>query len=59
MKTMLQIILDEELCDYCPLPNECKGVYSTPGGHSAGCEGRRCKEAYEAYLEEFEEGESK
>lgn len=42
--------LGDVLCDYCPL--EKKGVYSTPGGLVAGCEGSHCAEAYEHYLEE-------
>jgi hypothetical protein len=41
--------LGDDLCNYCPL--EKKGVYSVPGGYFAGCEGIRCKEAYESYLE--------
>ena len=42
--------LGDELCKWCPLDK--KGVYHVPGGFMAGCEGSRCKEAYEAYLEE-------
>ena len=41
--------LGDELCDFCPL--EKKGVYSVPGGFCAGCDGSRCTEAYENYLE--------
>jgi len=44
--------LHEDICNYCPLPEERRGVYGTPGGFSAGCEGCRCNEAYEAYKEE-------
>ena len=43
--------LDDELCDNCPLPEEMQGVRGTPNGYSS-CEGSRCQEAYEAYLEE-------
>jgi len=48
----LQDQLEDDLCNYCPLPDEAKGVYSTPGGNSAGCEGSHCKDAYENYLSE-------
>lgn len=41
--------LSEELCNYCPL--DIRGVYSVPGGFVAGCEGSRCTQAYENYLE--------
>ena len=44
----------DKLCDYCPLPDECKGTHCY-GGNPVMCEGRRCKEAAEAYLEEMEE----
>lgn len=47
--------LGDELCNYCPLPEEYRGTYSTPGGISAGCEGSHCEEAYELYLEECED----
>lgn len=42
--------LGDELCKWCPLDK--KGVYHVPGGFMAGCEGSRCKEAYEFYAEE-------
>jgi len=41
--------LEDLLCEYCPL--EKKGVFSVPGGFVAGCEGSRCDDAYENYLE--------
>ena len=44
--------LSDKLCEYCPL--EKKGVYSVPGGFAAGCEGSRCDDAYENYLEKNE-----
>lgn len=44
--------LGEQLCDYCPLETGLRGVYSTPGGGSAGCEGSHCSEAYANYEEE-------
>jgi hypothetical protein len=42
--------LGEAICEYCPL--EKKGVYGVDGGYMAGCEGSKCDEAYENYLEE-------
>jgi len=45
--------LEDQLCKFCPL--ETKGVYSVPGGFAAGCEGSKCEEAYEIYLEQLEE----
>lgn len=45
--------LGDELCKYCPLEN--KGVYSVPGGFVAGCEGSKCENAYENYLDECAE----
>ena len=42
--------LGDELCKWCSLDK--KGVYHVPGGFMAGCEGSRCKEAYEVYLED-------
>jgi len=43
----------EELCKYCPIPEESQGVHCY-GGVVNMCEGRCCEEAYEAYLEEEE-----
>jgi len=45
--------LDTDLCDYCPLEDYLKGTHGTPSGYSS-CEGCRCDEAYESYLEDFE-----
>lgn len=45
--------LEDDLCKFCPLEN--KGVYSVPGGFVAGCEGSKCEEAYENYLEQLED----
>jgi len=39
------------LCDYCPLPDGVKGTHLYPTGHYS-CEGSRCNEAYERYLED-------
>lgn len=44
--------LGDKLCEYCPLPEKEKGVYGVPGGFVAGCEGSRCKEAFENYQEQ-------
>lgn len=44
--------LEDKLCQFCPLDK--KGVYSVPGGYMAGCEGSRCEEAYENYLDSLE-----
>jgi hypothetical protein len=41
--------MGDDLCKYCPL--EKKGVYGVDGGYMAGCEGSRCDDAYENYLE--------
>ena len=57
VKLKTQEELEEDLCEYCPL--EKKGVYSTPGGKSIGCEGSHCDEAYSLYLEYIEENNSK
>lgn len=45
--------LDTDICDYCPLPDEAKGVHNYGNG-PVMCEGRYCPEAYDNYLEEFE-----
>jgi len=42
--------MGDDLCKYCPL--EKKGVYGVDGGYMAGCEGSRCDDAYENYLDE-------
>lgn len=41
--------MGDDLCKYCPL--EKKGVYGVDGGYVAGCEGSRCDDAYDNYLE--------
>lgn len=48
--------LGEELCDYCPLEDHQKGTHLYPSGHYS-CEGCRCEEAYEYYLDEFFENQ--
>ena len=44
--------LGDRLCTYCPLPEESQGVHCY-GGEPIMCEGSHCKEAYENYLEDF------
>lgn len=39
LKTLDELAENEELCIYCPIP----------------CEGSRCHDAYQNYLEEYEE----
>ena len=41
--------LGDDLCKYCPL--EKKGVYGVDGGYMAGCEGSRCDDAYDNYMD--------
>lgn len=41
--------LGDDLCKYCLL--EKKGAYGVDGGFMAGCEGSRCDDAYENYLQ--------
>lgn len=42
--------MDEDLCKYCPIPEEHQGVHCY-GGHPIMCEGAKCPEAYDAYME--------
>lgn len=42
----------EELCNYCPLPDEAKGVRCY-GGTVHMCEGSRCGEAMDSWEEEY------
>jgi hypothetical protein len=42
-----------DLCNYCPLPEESRGVHCY-GGEPVMCEGSHCKEAGENYIEEME-----
>jgi hypothetical protein len=45
----------ESLCKYCLQTDRGEHAFSqTPNGYWA-CEGRWCKDAYETYLEEYEE----
>lgn len=48
LKTMEE--LGEELCNYCPLPEDRRGCRSA----LVNCEGRFCEEAYNRYQEEYE-----
>lgn len=47
-------IEDVDLCLYCPLEEYEKGTHGTPNGYYS-CEGCRCAEAYDYYLECFYE----
>lgn len=49
--------LDEELCEHCRCTNYGLDMKAKNGymGVSYGCEGMFCDEAYENYLEEYEE----
>ena len=42
--------IGDDLCKYCPLDKNKRGLFSTPGGMSAGCEGSHCDVATEEYL---------
>ena len=44
-------MLDDKLCNYCPLPEESRGVHCY-GGEPVMCEGSHCAEAMEAWMEE-------
>lgn len=46
--------LGEDLCKWCPLDEYLQGSKLHPNGHYS-CEGCRCQEAYEQYLEDFSE----
>ena len=48
--------LEDELCDYCPLPKGSNHM-RCHGGEPYCCEGSHCKEAYENYVEQYEERE--
>jgi hypothetical protein len=48
--------LAEELCDFCPLEPEDRGVHNYDGT-VVMCEGSRCEEAYEEYTEDYWEKE--
>lgn len=45
--------LGERLCDFCPLEDWEKGSHLFPNGYNS-CEGSRCENALEHYLEENE-----
>lgn len=47
-------MLGERLCDFCPLPEERRGVHCY-GGQPVMCEGSRCGEALESWKEEYVE----
>lgn len=43
--------LGDELCNYCPLDDNQKHVRSTSSGMPIMCEGSRCGDAYDNYLD--------
>lgn len=47
-------MLEDRMCDYCPLPDELKGAHCY-GDAPVMCEGTRCAEAIAAWKEEFVE----
>ncbi len=50
--------LDDELCNYCePTQRGTSKCYGTPYGYYS-CEGAYCEEAYETYLEEYEDDDN-
>ena len=49
--------MGDDLCEYCPLENG--GVYLRGDGNSIGCEGSRCDDAYDLYVELMHEQEEK
>lgn len=51
-KTLEELGDAEELCYYCELDPDTN--YGNPGNGYYGCEGSRCNEAYQAYLDELE-----
>lgn len=48
------IVGEEQLCDYCPIPDELKGVHCY-GGEPVMCEGSCCDEALNRWKEEYVE----
>ena len=47
-------MLEDRMCDYCPLPDELKGAHCY-GDAPVMCEGTHCAEAIAAWKEEFVE----
>ena len=47
-------MLGENMCNYCPLPDELKGAHCY-GGQPVMCEGSHCDEAIERWKEEYVE----
>lgn len=47
-------MLEENMCNYCPLPDELKGAHCY-GGQPVMCEGSHCDEAIERWKEEYVE----
>lgn len=49
--------MDEELCEYCIIPKNQQGVRCYGGEPEICSDSKCCEEAYESYLEQFEEEE--
>ena len=47
--------IGEELCGYCPLEDNQKGVHCYGGEPEICMDSGACEKAYENYLEDFEE----
>jgi hypothetical protein len=46
--------LGEEICEYCPIEPSDRGVHCY-GGSVSMCEGSKCDDAYENYIESQED----
>ena len=46
--------LGEDLCEYCPLDEDKRGVRGGPNGPIFMCNSSGCEEAYENYKEELD-----
>jgi hypothetical protein len=51
MKSKEELQGSEELCAFCPLDEQDKGIHCY-GGNISMCEGSRCDDAYDAYCEQ-------
>ena len=51
---LVEIIGEERLCNFCPLPEEQKGVHCY-GGNPVMCEGTHCDKALSVWKEEYVE----
>lgn len=56
-KPLSQDELGEDLCNYCDIDENEKGVHGTPDGPVMCCDSGMCDVAYDNYLERYEEEE--